>query len=242
MKKNKKYFTLTMSCIMICTSVLAAFPLQAYATSGTISETELDSSAGIYLEDKASVMLSNSTNKGNLKSGFKTRSSNTEIALMKAYRDRLAQKGETYKDYDTDLEILSQYIGDDGNKLMADEGIAHRQLAVHAFHHLEAVIATVFYHEESSRVPFHLHLFPQVECFRHKLAFHEESARRYSILSCHKRFPIGISHHTGEEIEVIYAWFARCYYISPHTFQGTHGDGLVGISQNLAGEELKILW
>lgn len=115
MKKNKKYFTLTMSCIMICTSVLAAFPLQAYATSGTISETELDSSAGIYLEDKASVMLSNSTNKGNLKSGFKTRSSNTEIALMKAYRDRLAQKGETYKDYDTDLEILSQYIGDDGN-------------------------------------------------------------------------------------------------------------------------------
>lgn len=104
-----------MSCIMICTSVLAAFPLQAYATSGTISETELDSSAGIYLEDKASVMLSNSTNKGNLKSGFKTRSSNTEIALMKAYRDRLAQKGETYKDYDTDLEILSQYIGDDGN-------------------------------------------------------------------------------------------------------------------------------
>lgn len=77
---------------MICTSVLAAFPLQAYATSGTISETELDSSAGIYLEDKASVMLSNSTNKGNLKSGFKTRSSNTEIALMKAYRDRLAQK------------------------------------------------------------------------------------------------------------------------------------------------------
>ena len=57
-----------MSCIMICTSVLAAFPLQAYATSGTISETELDSSAGIYLEDKASVMLSNSTNKGNLKS------------------------------------------------------------------------------------------------------------------------------------------------------------------------------
>lgn len=38
MKKNKKYFTLTMSCIMICTSVLAAFPLQAYATSGTISD------------------------------------------------------------------------------------------------------------------------------------------------------------------------------------------------------------
>ena len=37
---------------MICTSVLAAFPLQAYATSGTISETELDSSAGIYLETK----------------------------------------------------------------------------------------------------------------------------------------------------------------------------------------------
>ena len=61
-----------MSCIMICTSVLAAFPLQAYATSGTISETELDSSAGIYLEDKASVMLAKSTNKWNLKSGFKT--------------------------------------------------------------------------------------------------------------------------------------------------------------------------
>ena len=35
---------------------------------------------------------------------------------MKAYRDRLAQKRlKTYKDYDTDLEILSQYIGDDGN-------------------------------------------------------------------------------------------------------------------------------
>ena len=129
-----------------------------------------------------------------------------------------------------------------GNKLMTHEGIAHRQLTVHAFHHLEAVIATVFYHEESSRVPFYLHLFPQVECFCHKLTFYEESARRDGILSCHKRFPIGISHHTGEEIEVIYAWFAGCYYISPHTFQGTHGDGLVGVSLNLTGEELKILW
>ena len=75
----------------------------------------------------------------------------------------------------------------------------------------------------------------------HELAFHEESARRDGILSCHKRFPIGISHHTGKEIEVIYAWFAGCYYISPHTFQGTHGDGLVGVSLNLTGEELKIL-
>lgn len=115
MKKNKKYFTLTMSCIMICTSILAAFPLQASATgnSNIISETELDRSAGIYLEDKASIMLSNASDKNNLKSGFKTRTSNTEKSLIAAYRDRLAQKGETYKDYNTDLEILSQYVGDD---------------------------------------------------------------------------------------------------------------------------------
>lgn len=100
---------------MICTSILAAFPLQASATgnSNIISETELDRSAGIYLEDKASIMLSNASDKNNLKSGFKTRTSNTEKSLIAAYRDRLAQKGETYKDYNTDLEILSQYVGDD---------------------------------------------------------------------------------------------------------------------------------
>lgn len=115
MKKSTKYFILTMSCIMICTSILAAFTLQASTAGDTISETELDSSAGIYLEDKISVMLSNNSQKNNLKSEFKTRTSDIEKSLIAAYRDRLAQKGETYKDYDTDLKILSQYVGDDGN-------------------------------------------------------------------------------------------------------------------------------
>lgn len=128
-----------------------------------------------------------------------------------------------------------------GNKLMADEGIAHRQLAVHTLHHLEAVVTTIFYNYHSSRMPIHLHLFAQVERFRHELAFHEEPARRDGILSCYERFPIGIAHHTGEEIEIICAWFAGRSHVSPHAFQGTYRDALFGIAQYLAGKELKIL-
>lgn len=115
MKKSKKYFALIMSCAIIITSIIATFPVQAATTDNMISISELENSAGAYLEDKASVMLSNNYSTNNVQTGFKTRTSNREKALIKAYRDRLAQKGETYSDYDTNLEILSQTVGDDGN-------------------------------------------------------------------------------------------------------------------------------
>lgn len=92
-------------------------PFQVSAINNSISEVELNSSAGSYLKDKASAILSPKARQKceNAQSEFQTYASNVEKEFIESYRERLAQRGETYKDSNTELKILSQYNGDDGN-------------------------------------------------------------------------------------------------------------------------------
>ena len=103
--------------VLIFTSILAMCPFQVSAINNSISEVELNSSAGSYLKDKASAILSPKARQKceNAQSEFQTYASNVEKELIESYRERLAQRGETYKDSNTELKILSQYNGDDGN-------------------------------------------------------------------------------------------------------------------------------
>ena len=127
------------------------------------------------------------------------------------------------------------------NKLRTGEGIPLCQLAVDAIHHLEGIIALVHDGKHSARAPGQSHLFPLLQGIRNELTLHEEAAGRQALLPTYKGSPVRIAHHAGKQIEIILARIAWRSHISPHTLQGTHRDGLVGISLYLAGEKYKIL-
>ena len=126
------------------------------------------------------------------------------------------------------------------NKLRTGKGIPLCQLAVDALHHLEGIIALVHDGEHSARAPGQSYLFPLLQGIRYKLTLHEEAAGRHNFVSPSKSHPVGIPHHARKQIEIILARFAWRSHISPHTLQGTHRDGLVGIALNLTGEKLKV--
>lgn len=126
------------------------------------------------------------------------------------------------------------------NKLRASEGIPLCQLAVDAFHHLEGIIALILDGKHSARAPGQSHLFPFLQSIRYELTFHKEAAGRHNFVSTRKSLPVGITYHTGKQIKIILARFAWRSHISPHTLQGTHRDGLVGIALYLAGEKFKV--
>lgn len=126
------------------------------------------------------------------------------------------------------------------NKLRAGEGIPLCQLAVDAIHNLEGIIALVHDGKHSARAPGQSHQFPFLQGIRYELTLHEEAAGRHNIVSTRKSLPVGITYHTGKQIKIILARFAWRSHISPHTLQGTHRDGLVGIALYLAGEKFKV--
>lgn len=80
-----------------------------------MSESVLHSTAGVYIQSRAEIMLSDNDSSiiSDIDADILSISSDEKLQIEK-YRDALAQMGETYSDSSSSVEMLSQYMDNDG--------------------------------------------------------------------------------------------------------------------------------
>lgn len=112
----KKFF----SGILIAVLLANSLGVQAFASTSIeqdkISLTELEDTAGSYIQSKVDIMLANEApiKRKNLNNSNAISVSPNEAKLITEYREYLSRVGETYNASETSFEILSQNVTDDG--------------------------------------------------------------------------------------------------------------------------------
>lgn len=89
----------------------------------TIGQDLLDNTAKVFIENKVNLMTdsNNNSSQETINRKIKSKNFNKEARMIVEYRNELSSLGEKYSNSKTELEILSQNIGEDGNLYVTAE-------------------------------------------------------------------------------------------------------------------------
>lgn len=115
-KSTYKLISVAVIFVLIFTSISAVSAAETKSTDA-ISQDLLNSTAKVFVETKVNLMtdLNDNCTKEITNVQIKSNDYDKEKMMIVDYRNKLSSLGEKYSDSKTELEILSQSIGDDGN-------------------------------------------------------------------------------------------------------------------------------